>query len=269
MHFKRWVTGLAALPFLIWLISKGGTAVFAVVISIVSVIALLEYFKIVLYPQKGNGFDSVFVSAYLIGLLIIWAAYYNLLNIVPTLIVLNLIISGLISLNKFGNDKSTPWLVAKQLMGLIYIPLFLSYLVLIRNTPDGIEWIYFLLIIVFAGDVAALYAGSFFGRHKLCPEISPGKTIEGSIGGLVTNLLVGGIFKYICFPLYSWQISILFFISVGVAGQLGDLFESELKRSAGVKDSGGLLPGHGGILDRIDALIFAAPVAWYFKEYLF
>ena len=269
MHLKRWITGLVALPLLIWLISKSGTIIFAVVISIVSVIALLEYFKIVLYPQSDNDFGSVSISAYLIGLMIICGAYYNLLNIVPALIVLNLLISGLMSLKKFGRDKNAPWLVAKQLMGLIYIPLFLSYLVLIRNTAEGIPWIYFILIIVFAGDIGALYVGSYLGQHKLCPAVSPGKTIEGSIGGLTANLCAGGVFKYFFFPVYSWWVSILFFILIGVAGQLGDLFESELKRSAGVKDSGGLLPGHGGILDRIDALLFAAPVAWFFKEYLF
>ena len=269
MHLKRWLTGLAALPFLILLISKAGTVIFAVVISVVSVIALLEYFKIVLYPQSDKGFDSASISVYLIGMMIICGAYYDLFNIVPALIVLNLLISSLISLKKFINDKNAPWLVAKQLMGLIYIPLFLSYLILIRNTSEGISWIYFILIIVFAGDIGALYTGTYLGRHKLCPAVSPGKTIEGSIGGLTANLCAGSVFKYFIFPEYSWWISILFFILVGVAGQLGDLFESELKRSAGVKDSGGLLPGHGGILDRIDALLFAAPVAWFFKEYLF
>lgn len=269
MHLKRWITGLVALPLLILLISKSGTIIFAVVISIISIIALLEYFKIVLFPQSDNCFGSVSIPAYLIGLMILCEAYYNSLKIVPALIVLNLLISSLMSLKKFGTDKNAPWLVAKQLMGLIYIPLFLSYLILIRNASDGILWIYFILIIVFAGDIGALYAGTYLGSNKLCPAVSPGKTIEGSIGGLTANLCAGGLFKYFFFPEYSWWVSILFFVLVGVAGQLGDLFESELKRSAGVKDSGGLLPGHGGILDRIDALLFAAPVAWFFKEYLF
>jgi phosphatidate cytidylyltransferase len=269
MHLKRWITGLAALPFLIWLISKGGCFVFAVVVSIVSVIALWEYYKIVLDSTNGHRTDSIPLLSYLIGLLIIWAVYGKLSDIVPVLIVFNLVVSGMISLLKFADDKDAPWMVAKQLMGLIYIPLFLSYLVLIRNGQDGILWIYFLLIVVFAGDIGALYAGSFLGKHKLCPAVSPGKTIEGSVGGLIANLGAGALFKYLFLSAYSWGLSILFFISVGIAGQIGDLFESELKRSAGIKDSGGILPGHGGILDRIDALLFAAPVAWFFREYLF
>lgn len=269
MHLKRWITGLAALPFLIWLISKGGCLIFAVVISIVSVIALWEYNKIVLNPVKGNIFDPILSFSYFAGLAIIWAVYLNLPEIVTALVVFNLIVSGVISILKFHDDKNAPWLVAKQLMGLIYIPLFFSYLLMLRNSADGILWIYFLLIVVFAGDVGALYVGSFLGKHKLCPAVSPGKTIEGSAGGIVTNLAAGTIFKIIFLPQYSWSMSLLFFVSVGIAGQIGDLFESELKRSAGVKDSGGILPGHGGILDRIDALLFASPVAWFFKEYLF
>ena len=269
MHLKRWITGLAALPFLIWLISKGGCFVFAVVISIVSVIALWEYYKIVLDSTSRYKTDSIPLLSYLIGLIIIWAVYGKYSDIVPVLIAFNLVISGMISLLKFAADKDAPWLVAKQIMGLIYIPLFLSYLVLIRNGQDGILWIYFLLIVVFAGDIGALYAGSFLGKHKLCPAVSPGKTIEGSVGGLIANLGAGALFKYLFLPLSSWGLSLIFFISVGIAGQIGDLFESELKRSAGIKDSGGILPGHGGILDRIDALLFAAPVAWVFREYLF
>lgn len=269
MHLKRWITGLAALPFLIWLISKGGCFIFAAVIGIVSIIALWEYNKIILDPVKGNIFDPILLLSYFSGLTIIWAVYLKSLDIVPSLVVLNLIVSGVLSLFRFQADKNAPWLVAKQLMGLIYIPLFLSYLIMIRNDTDGIVWIYFLLIIVFAGDVGALYVGSFLGKNKLCPAVSPGKTIEGSVGGLITNLGVGAAFKFIFLSQYPWGLSLLFFVSVGIAGQIGDLFESELKRSAGMKDSGGILPGHGGILDRIDALLFAAPVAWFFKEYLF
>ncbi|MBA3036050.1 MAG: phosphatidate cytidylyltransferase, partial [Desulfobacterium sp.] len=247
MHLKRWITGLTALPFLILLISKGGSLVFAIFISIVSIIALYEYYAIVLHPQKSPGMNNVLpLLSFFVGLIIIFVAYSDMPDMVSSLIVFNLIISGFISLFKFKINKDVVWLVSKQLMGLIYIPLFLSYLVLIRNGSDGISWIYFLLIIVFAGDTGAFYTGSYLGKHKLCPSVSPGKTIEGSIGGLVSNLVVGGIFKYFFLPSYSWGISILLFICIGIAGQVGDLFESELKRSAGIKDSGSILPGHGG-----------------------
>jgi phosphatidate cytidylyltransferase len=106
------------------------------------------------------------------------------------------------------------------------------------------------------------------GRHKLCPAVSPNKTIEGTVGGLAANVCAGALFKVFFFPLLQWNLSVLFFLCIGVAGQVGDLFESKLKRVANLKDSGALLPGHGGFLDRIDALLFAAPIAYFFIEHI-
>ena len=131
----------------------------------------------------------------------------------------------------------------------------------------GQKWLLFSLAVIFAGDISAYYIGTYFGKHKLCPAVSPGKTIEGSFGGLSANLLIGILAKVIFIPDLEWITCVLFCLSIGIAGQIGDLFESELKRTAGIKDSGALLPGHGGILDRIDALLFAAPVAYLFIIY--
>lgn len=277
MHLKRWITAIVTIPFLVLLIYKGGSFLFAVFISIVCILALWEYSRIVFNKAGSSKLEaqnlsplSFQLSAFIIGPMIIWAAYKNSFDIVIGLITLNLVISGLISLRQFKHDSSAPEIVAKQVLGIIYIPLFLSYLVLIRGgIDDGITWIFFLLCIVFAGDIGAYYVGSYFGRHKLCPAVSPGKTIEGSVGGLAANLVAGALFKSFFLPLFPWGLSILFFLLIGVAGQVGDLFESELKRAANIKDSGVILPGHGGVLDRIDALLFAAPVAFLFKEYIF
>jgi phosphatidate cytidylyltransferase len=134
---------------------------------------------------------------------------------------------------------------------------------------SGTIWIFLLLAIIFAGDTSAYYVGSYLGRHKLSPTISPGKTIEGAIGGLTANLVVGAIGKAFFLPDLAWSLSILFFLAVGIAGQLGDLFESEMKRSSNIKDSSNILPGHGGILDRIDAILFASPVAYVFIRFIF
>jgi phosphatidate cytidylyltransferase len=159
--------------------------------------------------------------------------------------------------------------VKYQVQGIIYIPLLLLFLVLIRNGADGMLWLALVLCVIFAGDTSAYYFGTYLGRHKLAPAVSPGKTIEGAVGGLVANIVVGAAFKALFLPDLPWVLSIVFFLVVGITGQAGDLFESALKRTSNIKDSGGLLPGHGGFLDRIDALLFAAPVAYFFKEYLF
>ena len=272
MHFKRWITAIVTLPLVALLVYKGGSILFAIFICIVCILALAEYFRIAFNvrgkSESSNSF-SFQILACVFGLMIIWAAYINSFDIIFGLIILNLIISGLISLHYFKTNPSVVELIARQVLSIIYIPLFLSCMVLIRNDADGIVWIFFLLILVSAGDTGAFYVGRLWGQYKLCPAVSPGKTIEGAIGGLAATLGAGLIFMN-CFlkSLPLWP-GILFFLSIGVVGQVGDLFESELKRYAGVKDSGSILPGHGGILDRIDALLFAAPVAFLFKEYIF
>ena len=259
MHLKRWITSLVAIPLLVLIISIGGTFWLAVVINIICIMALWEYFFIVLNKDRKITAISFQVLAFFTGSAVLWAAYFHSFNMVLDIIVLNVVISTLISLPKFKSDSSVWEIVFKQVVGIIYIPLFLSYIVLIRNGDNGVLWIFLLLSVVFMGDTGAYYLGSYFGKHKLCPAISPNKTVEGALGGLAANLGSGALFKVL---------SVLFFISIGLAGQVGDLFESQIKRVAHIKDSGAILPGHGGILDRIDAVLFAAPVAYIFKEYL-
>lgn len=282
MHFKRWITSIVAIPLVILLICKGGSILFAIFICMVCILALVEYFRIVFNKAQSSKIRAQSskgriiqlsalpfqLSAFIIGPIIILAAYINSFDIIFGLIILNLILSGLISLSYFKTNSSVIEIVAKHSLGIIYIPLFLSCMVLIRNGADGIAWIFFLLALVFAGDTGAFYVGRLFGRHKLCPAVSPGKTIEGAIGGLAATLGAGLIFMNCFFKSLPLWPGVLFFLSIGVVGQLGDLFESELKRYADIKDSGSILPGHGGILDRIDALLFAAPVAYFFKEYI-
>ena len=269
MHFKRWITAIVALPLVVLLIYKGGSILFAIFICIVCILALVEYFRIAFNKSESSNSFSFQILAYVFGLMIILAAYINSFDIIFGLIILNLIIAGLISLRYFKTNPSVVELIAKQVLGIIYIPLFLSCMVLIRNDDDGIAWIFFLLTLVFAGDTGAFYVGRLFGRHKLCPAVSPGKTIEGAIGGLAATLGAGLVFMNCFLKSLPLGPGILFFLSIGVVGQVGDLFESELKRYADMKDSGSILPGHGGILDRIDALLFAAPVAYFFKGYIF
>lgn len=268
MHLKRWITALVVIPFLVLLISIGGTLWLAVVINVICMMALWEYFRIVLNKDQKITAISFQILTLFTGSAVLWSAYFHSFNIVLHIIVLNVVISTLISLPKFKSDSSVWEIVFKQVVGIIYIPLFLSYIILIRNGDNGVLWIFLLLIVVFMGDTAAYYLGSYFGQHKLCPAVSPNKTIEGALGGLAAGLGSGALIKTFYLPLLPWGLSLLFFLSIGIAGQVGDLFESQIKRVAHIKDSGSILPGHGGVLDRIDALLFAAPVAYIFKEYL-
>lgn len=267
MHLKRWITGLIALPFLIFIIYSGGV-IFAAVITIVSLLCLWEYFRIVL--DTGEKIPAAIpLLAFLTAPAIMWFAYGKAFELILGLVALNLIVASLVAVVQFKNKPGVFETVKKQVQGVIYIPLFLSFLALIRNGTDGMLWIAFLLGLIFTGDTSAYYIGSYLGRHKLAPTISPGKTIEGAVGGLFANLVVGVLFKLFFFPALPWGTIIIFALTIGIVGQVGDLFESQLKRASDIKDSGGLLPGHGGFLDRIDALLFAAPVAYLFKEYVF
>ena len=268
-HLKRWLTSIIALPLLILLIVKGGAVLFALLIAVVAVLALSEYYRIAGVPTGGKGNTWLPVLGYATGCGILWGAFKDSFGIMLGFIVLDFFAAGLGSLKRFSIDIAVSGHIIRQFFGSIYVPVLLSSLVLIRSEAAGISWIFLLLGVVFAGDVAAYYVGTYLGRHKLCPAISPGKTIEGAIGGLAGNLLIGSLFKFFFLPQLPWLLSLLCFASMGLMAQAGDLFESELKRAGKVKDSGAILPGHGGILDRIDALLFAAPIAYVFKEYLF
>ena len=163
---------------------------------------------------------------------------------------------------------------AQGLFGLLYIAYPLTLIPLLWSKENGPTLVLFLMLCVWTGDIAALYIGRAFGKRKLAPRLSPGKTWVGSIASIAGSILIalalaetanalsarGNMLLHISEPL--WQTLLLAAI-LNVAAQLGDLLESAIKRGAGVKDSGTMLPGHGGILDRIDALLVAAPVLWY------
>jgi len=266
---KRLLTAVIALPLLFLLIFKGGQLAFAIFVVILSIITIWEYFRIIYLDSDKGGKGFIRFFAYLISLGIVWAAHIKSFELIVWLLLLNLVISGIASLRLFKTDPSAPVILSKQILGIVYIPLFLSFLVLIRNGENGIFWVLSVIVIVFLGDSGAYFVGSGFGKHKLSPAISPGKTIEGSIAGLVTSVVAGVIVKLLFFPDLPWGMGILFFLVIGIFAQVGDLFESVFKRHANIKDSGEVLPGHGGFLDRLDALMFAAPAAYLFIQYAF
>ena len=270
MHLKRWITGLVALPFLIYIIIKGGV-LFSAFIGLLALIGFWEYTRVVFSgsPEIARGF--IVLVAYLFIPVIIWAAHYHAAGLMFHIFILYFIVTALLSVLLFKNDRLVFEITKKTVLGVVYIPVLLSYLILIRDGEqmEGAKWIILLLAIVFAGDVGALYTGTFLGKHKLNPAVSPKKTIEGSLGGIVVNIVVGVCFKALLLPELSWGVSFLFFISLGIMGQMGDLFESGLKRVAKVKDSGGIFPGHGGILDRLDSLTFTAPLFLHYLRFLY
>jgi len=154
------------------------------------------------------------------------------------------------------------WTIA----GILYIGWLLSFMVALRIMDDGRGWIFLAILCTFASDISAYLTGKFFGRHKLAPYISPNKTREGAVGGVAGSVILSiAVAVLFNLPVTYWQAAILG-VLISIVGQLGDLVKSLFKRNMEVKDSGNVLPGHGGFLDRMDSLAFAGVTVYYFVE---
>jgi phosphatidate cytidylyltransferase len=263
-HAKRWLTGIIAVPILFGIVAYGGETVFAVLIIAVSLVGMQEYNRMVFGPGMGIETIETLTIALLI-LLTAWYANPPLLMAVLAFSVMAVLILDLFQIRKHGLDMSH---AGRVILGIMYIPFLMSHLILIRQTQWGVLWIFFILVMAFAGDIAAYYVGRRLGKHKLYPEVSPGKTVEGTIG-LVAGSIAGGLlFREFFFPTLPVGHAVVLGLAGSVLGQFGDLCESVLKRAAGVKDSGTLFPGHGGTLDRLDCLMFITPFVYYYQEIL-
>jgi len=149
-----------------------------------------------------------------------------------------------------------------SVFGLLYLAFVPLYLILIRDGEAGVHWTLLFLFIVWAGDTAAYFTGKRFGKNKLYAAISPKKTIEGALGGLAAGVLIALLYKVTLFHRIPWGGAILTALAVGAVAQVGDLCESFFKRAFDKKDSGSILPGHGGVLDRFDGVVFSLPMMY-------
>jgi len=178
-----------------------------------------------------------------------------------------LVALGALTLTTWNGGHQALGLAAVSLFPSLYLGLPIGAMVAIRDTR-GREALFLLMLTVIASDTAQYYSGRAFGRRPLAPAISPKKTVEGAVGGLVFGAMVLAVVGAWWLPVIPLALRVLFGVTIVALGIAGDLFESMLKRSAGVKDSSALIPGHGGILDRIDALLFAAPVYYVVLKYV-
>ena len=268
-HFKRWLTSLILIPFLLWVIIKGSILLFAALVSGVSIFAIFEYFDIIC----ANDTEPVSLTARMISyaacILLVMGACMGSWQVLFFILALNMMALCGFVLARFSALPHIFDLVARQVLGVVYIPLSLAILVFIRNMEGGALWVIWLLIVCFANDTGALYVGTFKGKHKFSPKISPNKTIEGAVGGLVVSVTAGLVFNLIFFHDIRLALTCIpCALCVAVAGQVGDLFESAMKRVGRIKDSGKILPGHGGMLDRIDGLLLAIPVFYFFSVFV-
>ena len=270
MFWKRVISAIILIPVIIFLVWWGGYPYSAAII-LVSGLMLIEFWG--LSQSIGGRGGRIFTVV--CGVLFCLSAVDSIHFKIPVALALTLLLP--FSYQIFRDQVNVAFLsVASTLLGAVYIGWAFGYhLILLRgiSVPDSSEagrgLIFFLLVTVWLGDTAAYLIGKRFGRHKLRPTISPRKTIEGTIAGLVFGMLGGiGIWSFFLKDALSFPHALILGVLLGIVGQLGDLSESIIKRSADVKDSGQLIPGHGGLLDRCDSLIFSTPVLYYYFVYL-
>ncbi|GBE52263.1 phosphatidate cytidylyltransferase [bacterium BMS3Bbin14] len=229
-------------------------------IILLAVIALHEYFR-----MTGRQGDSRLPAAALITVALLPVGAAVLQRPAPVMAGLFLGLLGTIVVALFSHRRldNVFDFISRAAFGVVYIGFCLAHLVLIRFLPQGVAWLFVLTAITAGGDTGAYYIGKAFGRRKLCPGISPNKTVAGALGGISSGVLAALLAGHFLLPQVSLAVIGLAALGLSVIGILGDLAESMIKRSEGIKDAGTILGGHGGVLDRIDSLLLTAPILFY------
>jgi phosphatidate cytidylyltransferase len=262
-HGKRFITAALLIPFLIIYLYWGGPLLFVFLVWAGFSLGTQEIFRLI-HPGASK---LLLIFHWLLGSLAVWGAYWKGLEGLILALMLGFILLILSLILSFPNQKPFFDHLGRQIITQWYLPQFMPFFILIRLESRGLFWFFFLMAVNYAGDTGAFYVGRTWGRHKLAPQVSPKKTIEGSLGGLAANVLVALIFQQTLFKEQSWAVMAILGLITGLVSQMGDLLESLLKRSARIKDSGSLFPGHGGILDRMDSLLLPAPLLYFFMVY--
>ncbi len=292
---KRIATAVVLIPIVLLLILRAPVPVVAVVAAAVALITVQEFLKL----TESYGVKPLRLPTYIfVGLLFLLLAasaagetpQLSALKFVVGLAFVSAIAPFLfltIAMRRMQMSDAYP-AAAASAFAFTYVALPMAMLAQLRQQWAGAFWLLYLLLVVWAGDIFAYFVGRSLGRHLMAPRISPKKTWEGAAASLAASLLVGSLLFSNALQISSfllrlglierrdglfglekpelWPIMLLT-VALNLAAQLGDLVESLIKRGAGVKDSGAILPGHGGMLDRIDALLFAAPVLWYYAAW--
>ena len=249
----RIATAAVGIPLLVGLIAWGPPWLFATFFFMLTVGALFEYFAMT-FPGAWQQRLAGIAFGVALALAVILSGESVAIEYLGAALVL-LFSAGLFFHAKL-TARANPLL--KILLGGFYVGYLIPFVVLLFRRPDGRAWMAWLLFVIMAGDSAAYFIGRRFGKRKLAPSLSPGKTVAGASGYLLASLIVGLAGAALVLQEFSWIEITLLALALAVLGQVGDLFESWIKRLSAVKDSGSLLPGHGGLLDRLDSLIFPA-----------
>ena len=257
---RRILTAVLLIPAIACLVLWGPPWLLVAVETAIAELGVWEFFRL----AEANGCGVARAPGYAFAAALVVASLSSTVSVcllgALVLFLMLLMTWAMLSGRELGGFLGT---VSSTMFGVFYVAVPLSLLIWVCLRAGGRIVVLFGLVLVWTGDTMAFFVGRACGRHKLAPQISPGKTWEGSAASLASAILIALLFARIGRGI-SYGEALILAAVLNVAAQTGDLAESALKRSAGVKDSSQLVPGHGGVLDRIDALLFAAPVLWYY-----
>ncbi|MCM3782925.1 phosphatidate cytidylyltransferase [Neobacillus mesonae] len=252
---QRVITGVIAGAFFLGFALLGG-AWYNLLILIMSLIGLYEFIRMIgISPFGGTAFIGYIGVVFLVIPVELKDMGITLsLSQIMWLLMLLFLIATVTTKNKL-----TVQTAALMFIGVVYVGIGFYYIAATRQLPNGLFWTFMILVSIWGSDAGAYFVGKSMGKHKLWPVISPNKTVEGAVGGIIIAIIVSAVFALLSGGIVGVGNAILIGLSSAVIGQLGDLAQSAYKRVYGIKDSGNLLPGHGGILDRCDSWIFVFP----------
>ncbi|MFZ5966553.1 MAG: phosphatidate cytidylyltransferase [Bacillota bacterium] len=256
----RIITSLVGLPLLYITVSKG-SILLKIAVFILASIAINEFFNafhhIQIRPYKQIGAFSILLFFFITILspTLEKIMFWFFITVVTTLVL------------TIFKKKADIIAASITILGVFYIVFFMFHIVFFDELIEPRNLIWMIFITAWSTDTFAYFSGYFFGSRKLCPNISPKKTVEGAIGGIIGCVVVSGVFAYFVVPSFLYQCVIMGFFA-SILSQVGDLTASIIKRYVGIKDYGKIMPGHGGILDRFDSILFTAPIVFYLSVFL-
>ncbi|MBN2071937.1 MAG: phosphatidate cytidylyltransferase [Candidatus Krumholzibacteriota bacterium] len=250
--------------------ARRGGIYYLILIDMIILVGLWEFYRM----MEAKGLKPYKIIGILSGIALPWYIFFQ--QGVYANLLLTVIFIGIMTSELWRKEKERAvYHISVTIFGVFYVAWLGSHFILVRELPQilgqdysaGYSYVVMIFALTWSYDTGAYTTGRLFGRHKLFPSVSPGKTVEGSIGGVFFS--IGGIFivRAIMAPYIGWIDAVLLAVVASVIGQIGDLVESMLKRDVDVKDSSETIPGHGGVLDRFDSVLFTAPVIYYLLRY--
>jgi phosphatidate cytidylyltransferase len=261
MDPRRLYSAIVFIPLLYVGIQYSPPWLFSLLIGAVALFALWEFLS--LYFANTSSTPMKILSCFITALLLL-----GMHEALPPIVLIGLL--GIVASIMAGfcispanmKQRLPSWAV--YIFGILYVGLLLGHYALLRNLEHGVALVFFVIIVTWLSDTGGFFIGKPFGKHPLAPTLSPKKTIEGLVGGVAFSVIGAIISQFTFVPFFSLGQCVMLGVGFALLGALGDLAESAIKRSVSVKDSGTIIPGHGGVLDRVDSLLFTGPAMYYY-----